>query len=692
MKKITALLISAIMIFSLFTLPASAATTEPKISASAYIVYNADNGQVLYAKNAEKEVDPSGLSALAVAYLYITKTQDLDKEVAINFNASDADIPGSTSSMLGLRKGNSVKASDILAAVFASAYPDAVRALAEDMSGSEYKTAVPEELNALFESLGFTHTHFSNIYGDYDYEHYISVDEYCKFINEALKNETFKKYFTEKTSEITISGKTKALSNSFKQRDGDQFKYANAIGGLDVKYLSSSARSLISVAEKDGIRLISIIINSASEEEIYDDTESLFEYAFNEFSFVSLSPASIPTKQIETEEGKKFAKIFYDKTLDLYLQNDVGTDNLLYHIDIPDDFGEANPTATLEITQDSDLQYSVVGRYPMTVKFETYNSIVPSQDNTEKKGISAIDIIIIVVIVLLAAAAGVIAWFMFSKKKRELRKARFRKMEKLQDRSLNPSDIKAREEKENLKLGLSSVASEVENFGINEDYIEPPVVVKTERRGTREAIEAAKKAAEEKRAEEMKAEMRDAFDFGEDAPKTHPTYKRTVVTDSRGNEISKEELNENFRKRTEESRRNKETFSVTIKNERGEVLDKETARSLNVHEKKEEAKPRTGTANSIYEAKRKNEEDRLSDSNIKQTTARTVVKSADGKVMDKASVSELNEKDRQSKETVARTTLHKSEKRKARPGELVIKEIKNPDGTVTKKLVPDGDE
>ncbi len=265
-------------------------------------------------------------------------------------------------------------------------------------------------------------------------------------------------------------------------------------------------------------------------------------------------------------------------------------------------------------------------------------------------------------------------------------------MEKLQDRSLNPSDIKAREEKENLRLGLSSVASEVENFGINEDYVEPPVIVKTESRGTREGIEAAKKLAEEKREAAIKAEMREAFDFEEDAPRTRPTYKRTVVTDSRGNEVSKDELNENFRKRTEESRKNKETFSVTIKNEKGEILDKETARSLNVHEKKEEAKPRTGTANSIYEAKRKSEEDRISDGNTKQTTARTVVKSADGKVMDKSSVSELNEKDRQAKETLARTTLHKSEKRKARPGELVIKEIKNPDGTVTKKLVPDGEE
>lgn len=692
MKKIAAFLISAVMIFSVFALPAGAATTEPKISASAYIVFNADNDQILYGKNAEKEVDPSGLSALAVAYLYITKTQDLNKEIQITFNASDADIPGSTSSMLGLKKGNTVKASDLLAAVFASAYPDAVRALAQDMSGDEYKTAVPTEINSLFESLGFTHSNFSNIYGEYDYEHYISVDEYCRFLNEALKNETFKKYFTEEVSEIAINGKTKTLSNSFKQRDGDQFKYSYAVGGLDVKYLSSSARSLVSVAEKDGVRLIAIIINSASEEQIYDSAESLFEYAFNEFSFVSLSPASIPTKQIETEEGKKFAKIFCSETIDLYLQNEVGTDNLFYHIDIPDDFGEANPTATLEITQDSDLQYSVIGKYPMTVKFETYNSIVPSQDNTEKKGISAIDIIIIAVIVLLAAAAGVIAWFMFSKKKRELRKARFRKMEKLQDRSLNPSDIKAREEKENLRLGLSSVASEVENFGINEDYVEPPVIVKTESRGTREGIEAAKKLAEEKREAAIKAEMREAFDFEEDAPRTGPTHKRTVVTDSRGNEVSKDELNENFRKRTEESRKNKETFSVTIKNEKGEILDKETARSLNVHEKKEEAKPRTGTANSIYEAKRKSEEDRISDGNTKQTTARTVVKSADGKVMDKSSVSELNEKDRQTKETLARTTLHKSEKRKARPGELVIKEIKNPDGTVTKKLVPDGEE
>ncbi len=417
MKKIAAFLISAVMIFSVFALPAGAATTEPKISASAYIVFNADNNQILYGKNAEKEVDPSGLSALAVAYLYITKTQDLDKEIQITFNASDADIPGSTSSMLGLKKGNTVKASDLLAAVFASAYPDAVRALAQDMSGDEYKTAVPTEINSLFESLGFTHSNFSNIYGEYDYEHYISVDEYCRFLNEALKNETFKKYFTEEVSEISISGKTKTLSNSFKQRDGDQFKYSYAVGGLDVKYLSSSARSLVSVAEKDGVRLIAIIINSASEEQIYDSAESLFEYAFNEFSFVSLSPASIPTKQIETEEGKKFAKIFCSETIDLYLQNEVGTDNLFYHIDIPDDFGEANPTATLEITQDSDLQYSVIGKYPMTVKFETYNSIVPSQDNTEKKGISAIDIIIIAVIVLLAAAAGVIAWFMFSKKK-----------------------------------------------------------------------------------------------------------------------------------------------------------------------------------------------------------------------------------------------------------------------------------
>ena len=692
-KKIAAFLISAVMIFTVFALPAGAATTEPKISASAHIVFNADNNQILYGKNAEKEVDPSGLSALAVAYLYITKTQDLDKEIQITFNASDADIPGSTSSMLGLRKGNTVKASDLLAAVFASAYPDAVRALAQDMSGDDYKTAVPSEINSLFESLGFTHSNFSNIYGEYDYEHNIAIDEYCKFLNEALKNETFKKYFTEEVSKITISGKTKTLSNSFKQRDGDQFKYSYAVGGLDVKYLSSSARSLISVAEKDGVRLIAIIINSASEEQVYDSAESLFEYAFNEFSFVSLSPASIPTKQIETEEGKKFAKIFCSETIDLYLQNEVGTDNLLYHIDIPDDFGEANPTATLEITQDSDLQYSVVGKYPMTVKFETYNSIVPSQDDTsDKKGISAIDIIIIAVIAVLAAGAGVIAWFMFSKKKRELRKARFRKMEKLQDRSLNPSDIKAREEKENLRLGLSSVASEVENFGINEDYIEPPVVVRTERRGTREGIEEAKRLAEEKREAEIRAEMRNAFGFEEDAPRPRPTHGRTVVTDSRGNEISKDELNENFRKRTEESRKNKETFSVTIKNEKGEILDKETARNLNVHEKKEEAKPRTGTANSIYEAKRKSEDDRISDGNTKQTTARTVVKSEDGKIMDKMSVSELNEKDRQTKETLARTTISKPGKRKARPGELVIKEIKNPDGTVTKKLVPDGEE
>lgn len=251
-------------------------------------------------------------------------------------------------------------------------------------------------------------------------------------------------------------------------------------------------------------------------------------------------------------------------------------------------------------------------------------------------------------------------------------------MEKLQDRSLNPSDVKAREEKENLKKGLSSIASEVEYYGVNEDYVAPPEIVRTERRGTNEKIEAAKKAAEEKREVKHFNEKR--------------VLERTVVTDSHGNELSPEKIREDAAKRAEESRRVKKTFSSTITNENGEIIDRDTALRMNVHSTGKVEKPRTGTLNSISEAKKRSEEDRIAEGNSKKVSARTVVTSADGTVIDKTSVAKLNEKDRQTKEVLERTSLHSAEKRKARPGELVIKEIKNPDGSITKVLAPDGEE
>ena len=105
--------------------------------------------------------------------------------------------------MLGLRRNNTVTASDLLAAVFANAYPDAVRALAEDLYPENYAESTVEAINALFAEMGFSNTQFSNIYGEYDTEHYISVKEYASFIAEALKNETFRNYFTTPRDTIT---------------------------------------------------------------------------------------------------------------------------------------------------------------------------------------------------------------------------------------------------------------------------------------------------------------------------------------------------------------------------------------------------------------------------------------------------------------------------------------------------------
>ena len=119
------------LIFTMTSISFFAEGAGPEIDGNAYVMINSETNQVLCGNEVEREVDPSSLTSLAIAYLYITRTSDLEKEITVNFNASDADVPGSISDMLGLRRNNTVTASDLLAAVFANAYPDAVRALAD---------------------------------------------------------------------------------------------------------------------------------------------------------------------------------------------------------------------------------------------------------------------------------------------------------------------------------------------------------------------------------------------------------------------------------------------------------------------------------------------------------------------------------------------------------------------------------
>ena len=185
MKKIIAIFLSVILIFTMTSISFFAEGAGPEIDGSAYVMINSETNQVLCGNEVEREVDPSSLTSLAIAYLYITRTSDLEKEITVNFNASDADVPGSISDMLGLRRNNTVTASDLLAAVFANAYPDAVRALAEDLYPENYAESTVEAINALFAEMRFSNTQFSNIYGEYDTEHYISVKEYASFIAEA---------------------------------------------------------------------------------------------------------------------------------------------------------------------------------------------------------------------------------------------------------------------------------------------------------------------------------------------------------------------------------------------------------------------------------------------------------------------------------------------------------------------------
>jgi len=124
----------------------------PWLNAHAVLLVNYDNGEVLYARNADKVRSIASISKLVTAMVVLDKGVDLSRTEKIT--KEDA----RRSSRSRLRVGSELTLSDLLFAALASSDNRAARALARAVSGSYENFA--DEMNAKVRELGLTKTKF----------------------------------------------------------------------------------------------------------------------------------------------------------------------------------------------------------------------------------------------------------------------------------------------------------------------------------------------------------------------------------------------------------------------------------------------------------------------------------------------------------------------------------------------------
>lgn len=246
----------------------------PNIAATSYILIDAKTGQVLIQENADEALPPASLTKIMTSYIAIEEiiSGRLTLDTLVHISEKAWRMEGSKT-FVGV--DTMVRAEDLLRGIIIQSGNDASVAIAEHIAGSE--EAFADMMNQYAEVMGMQQSLFMNSSGlDTDlYYNNMSARDLSLIARETIiKHKDFYPIYAER--EFTYNGITQSNRNSLLFRDRN-------VDGLKTGWTDAAGFCLVASAERDGMRLISVVMGTASTEARAIETQKLFTYGFRYF-------------------------------------------------------------------------------------------------------------------------------------------------------------------------------------------------------------------------------------------------------------------------------------------------------------------------------------------------------------------------------------------------------------------------
>lgn len=258
----------------------------PTIGAQAAVVMEVNSGTVLYAKNMDEKLYPASTTKIMTCLLAVENAA-MDEKVEFSHDAVFG-VPRDGSNM-GIDVGEILSMEDCLYGILVGSANEVAAAVGEHI-GKDTETFV-QMMNDRAASLGCKNTHFMNANGLHDDNHYTSAYDLALmarafFSNDYLANiaNTARVHFEPtdtQPDDFYLNNKNKLVTG--------EIKYEYYLGGK-TGYTSEARQTLVSCAEKDGMRLVCVIMKEESPDQ-FNDTVTLFNYGFSNFKKVNISEA-----------------------------------------------------------------------------------------------------------------------------------------------------------------------------------------------------------------------------------------------------------------------------------------------------------------------------------------------------------------------------------------------------------------
>ena len=270
------LLVFAVSLFCVVTAGSAKAANAPEIASEGAVLYNATSGKFLYEKNANHQYYPASITKFMTALLVLENASQDDTVV---FSSAATENLESGAVNLEVAKGDRIKVRDCLYGLMLKSANEVANGLAEHVSGSVPSFA--KKMNRRAQELGCTNTNFVNPSGLNNAKHLSTPHDMALIAKACFDRADFRAIDRTVSYHFPATQKrpngTDIVMGHRMISSGNADYYPGILGGK-TGYTSAAGNTLVTCAERNGVRLIVVVMKSHKTQ--YSDTRALLDYGF----------------------------------------------------------------------------------------------------------------------------------------------------------------------------------------------------------------------------------------------------------------------------------------------------------------------------------------------------------------------------------------------------------------------------
>lgn len=291
MKKIFTLFFCFLAaVFLCYSLNVNTVNAENmKLTSKSAVLMNCD-GEVLFEHNKD-ERRPIASMVKIMTLLLCFENIDANK-----ISIEDEVVASERASSMGgsqafLDAGASYKVENLIKSVIIASANDSCVALAETISGSV--EGFVEQMNKKAEDLGMTNTVFTNCTGLPMAGQFSTANDVGIMFSQLIKHKKYFEYANIWMDDfLHPSGRVTGLTNTNKL-----IRQYNGCDGGKTGYTAEAGHCLAATAQRNGTRLISVIVGGIDSKTRFSENKALFDYGFANFESKLYLSAEKPIEQ-----------------------------------------------------------------------------------------------------------------------------------------------------------------------------------------------------------------------------------------------------------------------------------------------------------------------------------------------------------------------------------------------------------